>query len=160
MNPDDSVTEVAFEKGFQLLAYIETLIGYENMEDFLTYFVYNDYMVSIDGFQVREIFREFLPTVANGNATWVNEVLSQIDWELWIYGVGPDPTMSLNFTTANNSEAVQLALDYIALNGSANPPNWQAYEYWPSPSQVLFHDTLLDNVPSGAMTEPIMQQIN
>ena len=79
--PQYTISEITYEKGFQLFAFLETLIGYEGMQDFLTYYVYNNYMQSVDNFQVMEIFREFLPTVANGNATLVNEILGQIDWE-------------------------------------------------------------------------------
>lgn len=126
----------------------------------MTYFVFNNYLQSIDSFHVREIFREFLPTVANGNATWVNEVLGQINWEEWIYLIGSDPTGTLNFTTANNSEAIDLAMAYIANQGNSNPPNYLDYLYWPSPSQVVFHDTLLNLVPSGEMTLKIWNQVD
>lgn len=146
--------------GFQLLAFIEQTIGYPNTEDFLTYYVYNNMYTSVDSFQVREMFREFIPTVANGNSTWVNEMLSMVDWDAWQYTVGPDPTHTLNFMTPNNTQAVDLANAYIANGGNSNPSNYMDYVYWPSPSQVLFHDTLLNQVPSMAMTEAIMNQID
>lgn len=117
--------------------------------------------MSIDDFQVRESFREFLPTApqAMGNSTWVNEILGMVDWDLWIYGVGPDPTMTLNFVTPNNTQAIDLANAYIA-NPGVNPSNYMDYMYWTSPSQSLFQDTLLNQVPSGMMTHAIMAQID
>ena len=48
-NPDNSFSEVPYEKGFQMLQYIEdSILGYTLMEDFLTYYVYNNEFTSID----------------------------------------------------------------------------------------------------------------
>lgn len=40
-NPDDAFSEVPYEKGFQLVAYLESLVGDENMKEWLkSYFTY------------------------------------------------------------------------------------------------------------------------
>lgn len=43
-NPDNSYSIIPYEKGFQLLQYIEdSVIGYNNMQDFITYYIENNY---------------------------------------------------------------------------------------------------------------------
>jgi leukotriene-A4 hydrolase len=44
-NPDNSFSIIPFEKGFQLLQYIEdSVVGYNIMEDFITYYIENNYL--------------------------------------------------------------------------------------------------------------------
>lgn len=59
-NPDNSFSEVPYEKGFQLLAYMEQVMGYFYMEDFITYYIYNNAYKSIDQYTMRQTFSEFV----------------------------------------------------------------------------------------------------
>jgi leukotriene-A4 hydrolase len=56
-NPDLSFSIIPFEKGFQMLQYMEdSLIGYANMEDFLTYYIENNSLMSINRFGMQSSF--------------------------------------------------------------------------------------------------------
>lgn len=69
-NPDNSFSEVPYEKGFQMLAYIEkNVLGYALMEDFLTYYIYNNALTSIDAFTMRETFSNFVESIASDPET-------------------------------------------------------------------------------------------
>jgi hypothetical protein len=50
----------------------------------------------------------------------VNPVLAKINWEEWMYmgGMSPEP---IDFTNSKSDEATNLALEFIALNGTAAP---------------------------------------
>ena len=68
--------------------------------------------------------------------------MEAVDWNVWKYGIGPDPSGTLNFETTNSMKAQQLALDYIALQGNGSPANYQQYNYWYSNLKVVFQNTL------------------
>ena len=38
-NPDNSFSEIPYEKGFQLLYYMESLAGYEVFKNFMAYYI-------------------------------------------------------------------------------------------------------------------------
>lgn len=78
MYPADSISDVSFEKGFQLLAYIESVIGYYMMEEFMTYYLYNNWMKQIDQYTVRTTFQNFLENAyaTTGDTLAVNAILA------------------------------------------------------------------------------------
>jgi leukotriene-A4 hydrolase len=99
-NPDNSFSEVPYEKGFQLLQWIEdSVLDAIYMEDFLTYYIVNNKLTSINAFTMRETFASFVETFFNPDSSMVNSILEKVNWEEWIYVVGLDPTGTLNFTT-------------------------------------------------------------
>ena len=99
-NPDNSFSEVPYEKGFQLLQWIEdSVLDTIYMEDFMTYYIVNNKLTSINAFTMRETFANFVETFFNPNSSMVNSILDKVNWEEWIYVVGLDPTGTLNFTT-------------------------------------------------------------
>lgn len=99
-NPDNSFSEVPYEKGFQLLQWIEdSVLDTVYMEDFLTYYIVNNKLTSINAFTMRETFANFVETFFNPDSSMVNSILEKVNWEEWIYVVGLDPTGTLNFTT-------------------------------------------------------------
>jgi leukotriene-A4 hydrolase len=162
MYPADSISDVSFEKGFQMLAYLETLIGYELMEDFMTYFLYNNWLTQVDQYTVRTNFLQFLEQMYApfDDSAGVNAVLAAMDWDAWIFNVGPDPTGTLNFTNPYAQPAIDLANAYIANNGSGSSPNnYAAYFDWSSNQRQAFLDTLMGQTP-GLMNVAIMQQID
>lgn len=113
------------------------------MEDFMTYYIVNNALTSINAFTMRETFANFVETFFNPDSSMVNSILEKVNWEEWIYVVGLDPTGTLNFTTDGSTQAQNLANAYIALNGTASPPNASLYYHgYTSNLKVCFHDVL------------------
>ena len=52
-NPDNSFSEVCYEKGFQLLYYLESLIGRPEMKKFLRFYMQEHSLTSIPPLSVR-----------------------------------------------------------------------------------------------------------
>ena len=46
-NPDNSYSEVPYEKGFQFLYYLESLVGEENFQAFLQFYIRTNSLTSI-----------------------------------------------------------------------------------------------------------------
>lgn len=65
----------------------------------------------------------------------------QINFNDWIYNVGPDPTGTLNFQTSQTMAATNLANAYIYGN-YPTPAQYSVYHTWSSNVQVVFVDTL------------------
>lgn len=68
--------------------------------------------------------------------TWTNKnearaLKSKIDWMTWVYGPGLPPFIA-NFTTANLTEAVALANEYVDLAGDSSPAKFADYKDYDS----------------------------
>jgi len=146
-NPDNSFSIVPFEKGFQLLAYIEqSVLGdYPAMLDFITFYIESNNLMSICAFTERKTFSQFVESYYS-DADQVNEILAMVDYEEWIYVVGTDPTNTLNFTVPPVTAALDMANAYIVGNGTSGPSNYADYNTWESNQKVVFHQTILWNI--------------
>ena len=145
-NPDNSFSEVPYEKGFQFLYYLQSLVGEDNFKNFLQFYMKEHSLTSITTIQLRETWEFFVERMIPGlSAAEVNQILAAVDWQAWMYEstLAPEP---LDFTTPESDQASQLALDYIALNGTASPANFSVYSTYYSNLKVVFHDTLETNL--------------
>jgi leukotriene-A4 hydrolase len=140
-NPDNSFSEMPYEKGYQLLQYINNYIGGTAFQKYLAYYINNNSWQSITSYDQQRAFSNFVQSYFPEPET-INTFLENIPWNEWRFMVGPDPSGTLNFTTTNSVRAEQLALDYIALNGTASPPNYKQYNSWYSNLKVVFQNTL------------------
>jgi len=71
----------------------------------------------------------------------VNVILASINWEQWMFE-GTLAPVELNFTTSEAVESANLALGFIALNGTGSPPGYEDYFTFYSNLKVVFHETL------------------
>jgi hypothetical protein len=107
--------------------------------------------MSICAFRTRQTFSDFVEQYYT-NPDTVDQVLSQIDYETWIYVVGGDPTGTLAplFQNSNIAAAQALMNGYISCAGACSPSNPQQYNSWTSNLQVIFHQTCLSNFRCNA----------
>jgi leukotriene-A4 hydrolase len=149
-NPDESFNIVAFEKGFQLLYYLESVVTSQAaVQDFFNFYINYNNLMSICAFRYRQTYSAFVDQYYT-NDDQVNQILEMVDYEAWIYEVGPEPTGTLDFTNSMVTAAINLANAYIALNGGGQPAGYTNYNSWPSNQRVVFHQTLLWNTSSNA----------
>lgn len=113
------------------------MLTYEAVEDFITYYIENNSLVSINAFTERNTFSNFVENYFD-DADQVNDILAMVDYEAWIYEVGLDPSGSLNFTNTYTTAALDLANGYIALNGTGSPANYTEYNEFVSNQRVVF----------------------
>ena len=86
VNPDDKYSDIPYEKGYNLMYYIEGLIGEEIMKQFFqNYFAYFKYK-SVDYYDFKNYFIDFCK---NSNVT--DDTLNKIDWDAWIFQPGRCP---------------------------------------------------------------------
>ena len=123
---------------------METLIGRDQMKAFLNFYMKEHSLTSITTIQLRETWEFFVEYKIPGlSAIEVNNILSSIAWETWMYQTGLPP-YTANFTTPESDQSAALAYSYIALNGTAFPAQAEIDEYFTyySNLKVVFHDTL------------------
>ena len=141
-NPDSSFSEVCYEKGFQLLYYMESLIGRPQMKRFLNFYMQEHKLTSITTIQLRQSWEFFVEYQIPGlSAEQVNEILAAMDWESWMFQPGLPP-VQLDFSTPEATQSANLALAYISLNGTGSPENFAEYFGYYSNLKVVFHDTI------------------
>jgi leukotriene-A4 hydrolase len=121
-NPEISRSAIPFEKGFQFINYLQNLIGNTQMQSFVHQYIIDNFGKSLTSYGFQRSYSKFIETYHNNRT---NEILSDIIWSDWKYQAGFDPSNSLNYTTPSTVAAQNLALEYIALNGTGSPPNYQ-----------------------------------
>ncbi len=119
-DPDDSFSEVPYEKGFQFLYYIENQVM-KTQRDFqlmLGYYVNKYRGKSVTYLDFRLTFNEWLN--ANYAPADAQKAIDMVDWNAWVLSPGGNP-VQLNFTTVNATLFANLAQEYVTLGGSASP---------------------------------------
>ena len=97
--PDDSFSDIPYEKGYNFVYLIEHLIGEEMMEKFFkSYFAHFKYQ-SLNYYQFKNYFIKFCEENSISN-----ETLSKIDWNAWIFTPGDIPE-EVNETNRYKEEA-------------------------------------------------------
>ena len=141
-SPDNAFSNVPYEKGFQLLYYMESIVGEDLFQNFLQTYILQYSQQSITTIELRNTWESWVH--ANFEGAKINEVLSSIDWETWLYKPELAP-VPLDFSTDLSKEAVSLALEYIELAGQSSPADKDRYFEFDSNLKTIFHTTLLEN---------------
>ena len=145
-NPDNSFSMVPYEKGFQLLNYMESLIGKDNMKRFLNFYMTQHKLTSITTVELRQTWEYWVEYELSDYTSEDDlNLLAAIDWSKWMYETGLAP-VDLEFDTSESDRSAALALEYIRLNGTASPADVVSeYQSYYSNLKVVFHDTIQAN---------------
>jgi leukotriene-A4 hydrolase len=154
-NPDNSFSEVPYEKGFQFLTYLESLIGPEMFQTFLRHYINEHAQTSIEADDLRRTWEFFIED--NFNQTETNRILGTVNWDAWIYTPGLPP-VTLDFTTPASDGASALADEYIQLAGQSSPADYQKYFDYYSNLKVIFLERLYERIDD--LTPEILQKVD
>ena len=83
-NPDDSFSEVPYEKGFQFLYFLESLVGEDNFQRFLQLYIQQNKLTSITTLNFRSSWEYFVEREMGLSPEEVNAILSQVYFEEWV----------------------------------------------------------------------------
>ena len=142
-NPYDTFSEVPYEKGFQFLTFIESLIGQAMMEKFLYRYFETFKFQSIVYKQFWNLFQDFLNETFSAGK--VKEINSKIDLDTWVHAPGKIP-VELDFSTPEIGESRALAQEYIKLAGKESPKNSEDFYGYFSGLKSIFVQDLLDHI--------------
>jgi len=154
-NPDNAFSEVPYEKGFQFLHYIESVIGEEKMQQFLQHYLLKHTTSSITQDVLRATWEAWVEN--NYDAFDTNRILGQIQWDTWVYQSTLAP-VHLDFTTKASNESAALANEYIDYNCEASPAGFEDYFSYDSNTKVVFHTALTNRFDE--LTDCILARID
>lgn len=146
--PDDSFSEVPYEKGFQLLYHLETQVFNDSaaMQDLISTYIQKYSQQSVVYTQFQAEFEAYVD--ANYNASEAIVMKDLMNWDTWVKVPGI-PKDKLNFTTDKLVESQNLADQYVAGNGTV--ANFTDYSTWDSNLRVVFLERLAEN-PNTTLT--------
>ena len=156
-SPDDSFSEVPYEKGFQFLTYLESL--FLKKEDFQT--VIRNHILTHSQQSVTYLdFKAVLEAYVRANYSQPEEFLKKIDWDAWVNKPGANPPGNgLDFTTEGAVAFEYLADQYIALQGNDRPSNYTNYTDTKDPQEkVIFLNRLTDRI--GDLSIKLMRKLD
>jgi len=116
-NPDGSFSEVPYEKGFQLVTYLESVLGEEDFQQFAQYHIAMNFLQSITSVAFRQTWEQFIED--HYDSETANAYLAAVDWNKWLYETGQAAQWNehLDFSTTEADDATNLALGFIAGQG-------------------------------------------
>ena len=158
--PDDSFSEIPYEKGFQLLYHMETDILKNDtmMQRLLKQYIEKYSQQSVVYTQYKNEFESFVD--ANYDTTNATTMKEMKKWDTWVKEPGI-PVDKLDFVTTNLTESQNLANEYIYLNGTASPEKGQEYLSWDSNLKTVFLEQLAGNSSTNIhILEKIDQDLN
>jgi leukotriene-A4 hydrolase len=143
-NPDNSFSELPYERGFQTLVHLESLVGDTAFQGFLRYWVANRLLTSVVYTDLEYTWSSWLEQ--NYEPAEAQQILLQTDWGFWIFASELPPEGTFDFNTPASDDAEELAAAYIALGGASSPPNYEDYHLFYSNLKVIFYDYLNANI--------------
>lgn len=156
-SPDEAFSTIPYEKGFQLLTYLESLIGKDNFQAFLRAYILENAQKSLVTDDFRAAWERYVENTYV-TAADVNRILGAVDWDAWIYQPGLPP-VHLDFTTTASNQSSELADQYIALKGDSSPENYADFiDHYYSNLKVIFLERL--SIRKDDVTLAILQKID
>jgi len=84
-DPDDAFSSVPYEKGFEFLFFLESLVGIKSFEEFLCSWIARNRGSTITTDEFRAYFESYFATTEKASE------LSKIDWDAWFHKPGMPP---------------------------------------------------------------------
>ena len=111
--PDGIMSNIAYEKGYLFLKYLEDKIGIENFYGFLRAYLTSYSYKSIEVSDMRRAFEAYTSklTKESLNAD-PKDLLADIEWSTWLYK-GGIPSIAKNYTNEFIEKAIKLADCYL-----------------------------------------------
>lgn len=142
-NPDDAFSTVPYEKGYQFLVYLESLVGEGNFQNFLRAYMHRFAKQS----PVYEELVGFFSSYIVDNLKNSSEVLRKVDWNEWIWQPGMPPVdMSGYFRNEVLGEAERLASDFLSSEGETTPNNSEIFNKFDMNLKLLFLQYFIDRI--------------
>jgi leukotriene-A4 hydrolase len=140
-HPDDSMSTIPYEKGFQFLTYLESLIGEDHMLALLREYIKENQYTSVDEQKFIKKFNNYV--YWNFKRSEKKEILAQVDFETWIHGPGLPP-ITVDLETDEYNMAIALAQGF--LDGKVDPAAKDMYQNFTVNLKGLFISHLIDNI--------------
>ncbi|CCH62184.1 hypothetical protein TBLA_0G02440 [Henningerozyma blattae CBS 6284] len=142
-DPDDAFSTVPYEKGFNFLFHLETVLGgTKEFDPFIKHYFKKYAKKSLDTYEFLDTLYAFFPQKKS--------VLDNIDWETWLYKPGMPPKPKFDTTLADNvyllvDKWVNNSLEFTTEKQFIDTFSLQDIKDFNSNQIVLFLDTLVQS---------------
>ncbi|KND89741.1 Leukotriene A-4 hydrolase [Tolypocladium ophioglossoides CBS 100239] len=98
VDPEDVYSQVAYEKGFHFVYYLDRLVGRENFDKFIPHYFTKWSGKSLDSFEFRDTFMDFFNGLGDEG---LKSKVATIDWKARFYtpGLPPKPDFDTTLVT-------------------------------------------------------------
>ena len=120
LDPIDYYSLIPYEKGFQFLYYLQSLVGNEVFQLMIQIYIQKYKYNSIDYKAFKEVYEQYIMENTEGKDG--EEILSNVDWDLWINSYGK-PFAEFNFQSSLCDNALNLFDKFINGNSSLEDKN-------------------------------------
>jgi leukotriene-A4 hydrolase len=152
-DPDDGFSTVPYEKGYQLLIYIEKLIGKENFKEVMQKYIKKYRYKSVDYTAFKEVLENSIKEKYNNEES--EKIIKEIDWDKWLYEKGI-PKNNQEFVSEYLKDAEKLAEDF--LNEKEDDETvLKKFKEWHTNVKLAFLNYLLEN--KDKITETICKNL-
>jgi leukotriene-A4 hydrolase len=149
IDPDDAFSSVPYEKGFNLLCFLQSLVGAEKFEQWLKAYVTKFQYQSITADQMREFFLGYFKDVP--------DLDKKIDWDAWFDMPGM-PLIDNKFNTKLADSAITLAKKWAEQGGQGTSAD--DLKEFSSGQKTTFLDQLLVLTESKPLSPQTIQAMD
>eukprot|EP00753_Platysulcus_tardus_P004962 PLAT12798.1.p2 GENE.PLAT12798.1~~PLAT12798.1.p2 ORF type:complete len:689 (+),score=370.56 PLAT12798.1:38-2068(+) len=145
-DPDDAFSSVPYEKGFNFLYYLQSLVGKEAFEKFLYEYIQHFKFKTLTSDDFKNFYLEH----------FADKDLSEIDWETWLTKPGMPPVRNKYDTTI--SDTVFALGDKWLAGGEGTSADDIAS--WPAPQTIGLLDYLLLKTEDKPLSPPVLSKMD
>lgn len=137
-DPDDAFSSVPYEKGFNFLYHLETLVGKDKFDKFIPHYFTTFKGKSLDSYEFKTTVLEFFASDPEAS-----NLLGELDWEAWFYRPGLPPKPS--FDTSLVDVVYELSRKWQSLPESSFKPSESDVEGLTANQIVVFLEQILQS---------------
>ena len=142
VDPDDCFSTVPYEKGFQFLLYLESLVGKEAFQNIMQEYIKKYAYMSVDYNAFKEVYEDYVTDNTEGEEG--KNILNDIDWDNWLYSKGK-PFAEFNFSSSLSEEAIQFAEKYLSKKANYDG-DYETFKNWHTNIKIYFLNYIMNNI--------------
>ena len=142
VDPDDCFSTVSYEKGFQFLLYLESLVGKEAFQNIMQEYIKKYAYMSVDYNAFKEVYEDYVTDNTEGEEG--KNILNDIDWDNWLYSKGK-PFAEFNFSSSLSEEAIQFAEKYLSKKANYDG-DYETFKNWHTNIKIYFLNYIMNNI--------------
>ncbi|KAJ6443294.1 leukotriene A4 hydrolase [Purpureocillium lavendulum] len=151
VDPEDVYSQVAYEKGFHFLYYLDRLVGRENFDKFIPHYFTKWSGKSLDSFEFRDTFMDFFNGLGDEE---LKKKVATVDWDAKLYTPGL-PTKP-DFDTSLVTQCYDLAKKW----GDASfQPSAKDVESFSSNQKLVFLDQVEQHASLSAERAQLLGKV-
>ncbi|KAJ5492408.1 leukotriene a4 hydrolase [Penicillium expansum] len=135
--PDDIMSTIVYEKGYNFLRYLETTVGRDKWLPFVPYYFTKFSQKSVDSAQFKETVLEFFKSDTEAAAK-----LAEVDWDMWYHKPGAIPKPDLRSPFYDNCQNLASLWASVSETSTVYPCAADV-EDWSACQVLVFLDELL-----------------